>query len=152
MLFNVDKCHILHFGQSNPEHQYTMDGLPLKVVKSEKDLGVLIHNSGNPSTQVAAAVANANSALGQLLRGITYRDKTIYKRLYLQFVRPKLEYAVQAWSPWLQRDIQALEKVQIRAVNQIRGLSGSYEDKLAALDLQSLKGRRKQGDMLSPSG
>ena len=115
---------------------------------SEKDLGVLIHNSANPSAQVAAAVASANSALGQLLRGITYHDKTAYKRLYLQFVCPKLEYDVQAWSPWLQRDIQALEKVQIQAINQIQGLFGSYEHKPAALNLPSLKGRRKRGDML----
>ena len=31
MLFNIDKCHILHLGKHNPLHQYSMNGVPLKV-------------------------------------------------------------------------------------------------------------------------
>ena len=148
MLFNTDKCHILHFGQTNPCHVYSMSGIPLKVVDTEKDLGVLINNSATPSSQVAAAVKKANSALGQLRRGLTYRDKITFKRLYLQFVRPHLEYAVQAWSPWLQRDVDALEDVQKRAINLISGISGSYEEKLAILDIPTLAARRLRGDMI----
>ena len=37
MLLNVDKCHILHLGNTNPNHTYTMNGIPLKVVDVEKD-------------------------------------------------------------------------------------------------------------------
>ena len=42
MSFNVDKCHILHVGRSNPEQKYYMDGKELAKTEAEKDIGVLI--------------------------------------------------------------------------------------------------------------
>ena len=42
----------------------------------------------------------ANSVLGQLSREIGYRNKEVFVNLYKTYVRPHLEYAVQAWSPW----------------------------------------------------
>ena len=33
-------------------------------------------------------------------------------KLYITFIRPHLEYACTVWSPYLQKDIQALENVQ----------------------------------------
>lgn len=148
MLFNVDKCHILHFGASNPAHVYTMNGVPLTVVHKEKDLGIIISDTAKPSLQVAAATKKANQVLGQLFRCFTYRDSTHFLRLYLQFVRPHLEYAVQAWCPYLRSEIDQLEAVQKRAIRAISGLSGSYEDKLVALGIQSLEARRSRGDAI----
>ena len=130
MLFNIDKCHILHMGKTNPKFPYQINGTQMKVVEEEKDLGVLIHQSGTPSSQVAKAAKKANSVLGQLLRALSYRDKITYVKLYKEFVRPHLEYAVQAWCPWLQGDINLLEDVQKRAVRAVSGITGSYEQKL----------------------
>ena len=104
-----------------------MNGIPLKVVEVEKDLGVLIHTSGSPNTQIAAAAKKADGILVQLLRAFTYCDKVTFKGLFVQYVRPILEYAVQAWSPWLQQDIDLLESVQVRAVKAISGLKGTYK-------------------------
>ena len=148
MLFNIDKCHILHMGKTNPKYPYFMNGSQMKVVEEEKDLGVLIHHSGTPSSQVAKAAKKANSVLGQLLRALSYRDKVTYVKLYKEFVRPHLEYAVQSWCPWLQRDIDLLEDVQKRAVRAVSGITGSYEEKLIKLKLPALTARRKRGDMI----
>lgn len=148
MLFNVDKCHVIHMGKSNPKFPYYINGNQLVVVEEEKDLGVIIHQSCTPSTHVAKAAKKGNSLLGQLMRAFSYRDKKTFVNLYKQFVRPHLEYAVQAWCPWLQRDKDLLENVQIRAVRAVSGLRGSYTEKLKALNLPSLTERRERGDMI----
>ena len=148
MLFNIDKCHIIHMGKSNPKYSYNINGVPMVVVEEEKDLGVLVHQSCTPSSQVAKAAKKANSILGQLLRAFSYRDKVTYVNLYKQFVRPHLEYAVQAWCPWLQKDKDLLEDVQKRAIRAVSGMAGSYEEKISILKLPSLTARRERGDMI----
>ena len=47
MLFNVEKCHVIHAGRQNNNYQYSMGGLMLKEVDYEKDVGVLLHKSFN---------------------------------------------------------------------------------------------------------
>ena len=148
MLFNLDKCHILHFGKTNPRYDYNINGYQLHHVDEEKDLGVIIDSTCTPSKQVSAAALKGNQVLGQLLRSFTYRDKYTFIKLYKQYVRPHLEYSVQAWSPWLQQDVDLLENVQRRAVKAVSGISGSYDDKLVDLNLPSLSKRRFRGDMI----
>jgi hypothetical protein len=70
-------------------------------------------------------------------------------QLYKQYVRPHLEFAVQAWSPWQQADIDTLERVQRKAVGMVSGLlSRDYEARLRELGLTTLEERRHQADML----
>ena len=64
-------------------------------------------------------------------------------------MRCHLDFAVQAWSPSLQGNIDTLEKVQRRAVNMVVGLKGrNYEDKLIVLGLRPLEDRRKRFDLV----
>ena len=63
--------------------------------------------------------------------------------------RPRLEFAVQAWSPYTRRDINVLESIQRRATKLIPSLTHlSYEDRLSSLDLTTLEARRERGDMI----
>ena len=65
------------------------------------------------------------------------------------YVRPHLEFASPAWSPWLESDINVLENVQKRFVRMVSGLhSTTYEDKLKELDILSLKDRRVYFDLV----
>ena len=76
----------------------------------------------------------ASLVLGQITRAFYYKDKTIFVNLYKQHVRPHLEFAVQAWSPWTVADRDALEKAQKRMVRQVDGLQSlEYEDRLREL-------------------
>ena len=93
LLFNRDKCKVLHFGKKNPRHEYTMGGHKLESSRQEKDLGVLIEDNLKPSAQCAKAAAKANMVLGQLTRGCTWRDPENLTKLYKVHVRPHLEYA-----------------------------------------------------------
>ncbi len=67
----------------------------------------------------------------------------------MQYVRPHLEFALPAWSPWSEADKTVLEKIQRRAASMVSGLKGkTYEDKLVELGLPTLEERRHQTDML----
>ena len=149
LLFNVSKCKIMHFGGSNQRFLYTMNGEQLEEVEKEKDVGVLISSDLKPSLQCSSASGKANGVLGQISRAVNYRDKKTFIQLYKVYVRPHLEYCVQAWSPYHKGDMDKLEKVQKRAVNMVAGLkSKNYADKLKEVGLTSLEERRSRGDML----
>ena len=149
MLFNVEKCHVIHAGRANKNYQYTMGGMSLKEVDFEKDVGVLLHKSFRPSLQCAKAAAKANSVLGQLCRGIGFRDKDTFIGLYKTFVRPHLDYCAPVWSPWNIGDRDILEAVQRRAVGMVTNLRGrTYEERLAELGMVTLEKRRERGDLI----
>ena len=148
MSFNVGKCKILHLGNNNPQFVYNMEGVTLNVTSNQKDLGVFVDQSAKPSLQVSKAAQKANQVLGRLLRSFKCREKTTMVQLYKTFVRPHLEYAIQAWCPYTIKDIDTLEKVQKRFVRQITSLSGTYEEKLLKIGLTSLRDRRTRGDCI----
>ena len=78
-----------------------------------------------------------------------YIDKEIFTFLYKSLVRPHLEFASCIWSPAQKFNINAIEKVQRRAtrlVPEIRELR--YEDRLRALNLETLSYRRMRADLL----
>ena len=149
MSFNEDKCKVMHFGRQNPHFQYKMDDLVLESVDAEKDLGVMVHSSLKPSTQCLKASKKGNQILGQMAKAFHFRDHRHWVKLYKMYVRPHLDYNVQAWSPWNVADNDLLEAVQKRAVRMVSGLQGSnYEDKLHELGLPTLSQRRARADMI----
>jgi Reverse transcriptase (RNA-dependent DNA polymerase) len=149
MRFNIQKCKVMHLGRQNERRDYVMGGSTLSVTKEEKDLGVLICDNLKPAAQCTKAAKTAQTVLGQITRAFQYREKKVFMQLYKQYVRPHLEFAVQAWSPWQQADKDTLEKVQKRAVGMVSGLrSHDYEGRLRELGLTTLEERRHQADML----
>ena len=60
-------------------------------------------------------IKEANKLLVLIKRRFTYTDREILLLLYKCLIRPKLEYCIQAWRPYLIKDINLLEHVQRRA-------------------------------------
>ena len=108
-----------------------------------------MHYSLKPSRQCAEAAKKGNRILRLMKRTIVSRDMEIIMRLYKTLVRPHLEYCVQAWNPFLKKDIEILERVQWRATKMIKGCQKlSYEDRLKRCGLTTLEKRRERGDLI----
>ena len=75
----------------------------------EKDLGVSMNANMKVSEQCRIAASKGNQVLGMIRRGITYKENSLIVPLYKAIVRPHLEYCIQAWSPYLRKDIDMLE-------------------------------------------
>jgi hypothetical protein len=148
MKFNKEKCKILHVGNNNPSYEYYMQGTKLATIDEERDVGVIIHKSLKPSRQCQKAAATGMGVLYQLKNNFHFRDRHVFVKLFKQYVRPHLEFATPAWSPWLAADKQVLENVQKKFVNMIAGLRAStYEEKCKEIGLETLEERREVQDM-----
>ena len=147
MTFNKEKCKTMHFGHNNGMQDY----VKLSTIKEEKDLGVLITDDLKPSVQCTEAARKAMSALRWSRRNFKYIDSNTFKVLYKTYIRPNnMEFCIQAWSPYMVKDIEVLEKVQHRATRMVPGLKRlPYEDKLRRLDIYSLTARRLRGDLVA---
>ena len=148
MEFNVDKCKTLSLGNGSKAEYYLNNKLIAKT-ECERDLGVLISRDLKPRQQCIEARNKANRMLGFIKRSVSNRTPTVILQLYLALVRPHLDYAVQFWSPHHQVDIDRLERVQKSMTKLIPVIRNrSYEERLAKLNLHSLKRRRARGDMI----
>lgn len=149
MSFNISKCKVLHFGRGNPNYDYTIDSKKITTEVVEKDIGVQVAANLKPTQHCQEIVRKAFHSLQQIMKCFHYRDKKTFLTLYKQRVRPLLEFCSPAWNPWLKTDIDAVEKVQIKAINAICGLkSKSYNEKLKELNILSLELRRQQSDLV----
>ena len=64
-------------------------------------------------------------------------------------MRPNLDYCVQAWRPYLKKDIDVLERVQRRATRMVEECKGKgYEERLRIMKLTTLETRRVRGDLI----
>ena len=147
--FNPDKCTTMHIGHRNPEISYQLNGREIKSTEGERDLGVLIAKDLKPAQHIGKIVAKANRIVGLIKRNFTYMDTDMCCTLYCSLVRPHLEYAVQAWSPYFQKDIDELEKVQRRMTKLVPDLKNlPYETRCERLGITTLQKRRLRGDLI----
>ena len=90
-----------------------------------------------------AASQRAMAVLRSVRRAFVRFDIETFSIIYTSYIRPHLEYCIQAWSPYYAKDILLLEKVQRRATKLVWGLKElSYEERLERLKLFSLEERR----------
>ena len=149
MQLHPDKCLIIHFGKTNPEHDYYIGQTKIAKAEGARDLGVFITNECDPSQHVENITKKAHVVLSQLRRATTLRDSRTFTKLYKVYVRPQLEAAAPVWNPSKRESVLKLEKVQKRALRMITDLGSlSYDERLDALGLQSLEDRRRRGDMI----
>ena len=79
-------------------------------------------------------------------RNIKCKNSAIIMRLYKSLVPTRLEYCIQAWSPYHKKDIEVLERVPKRSTQMVYGYGDlNDKDRLSLLELPSLEERRVRG-------
>ena len=94
----------MHVGRQNNKslRVYAMANIDgtrrtLEATKVERDLGVLVSDDLKVRAQAVAAACTANRTLGRLKKAFRSRSLNLWRMLYVTYIRPKLEFAVQAW-------------------------------------------------------
>ena len=95
---------------------------------------------------VSYIVNKANKVLGVINWSLRNYNRYAFSCLFKSLVRPILEYAAPVWSPYQNKDIESLEKVQRRASRlALKQKCGemNYEDRYRLLNCQTLEKRRE---------
>ena len=111
---NACKCNVPHLKPdlSLPKAQYTINGLRVVPLSRVRDLGINIDDRLSFGSHIDDIITKAYQRIAVLFRGFCTKTRTFLMHAYKTYVRPVLEYCTQIWSPYLIKDINALEKVQ----------------------------------------
>ena len=87
--------------------------------------------------------------VGLIRRGFLNLSPEMFRKLYITFFMPHLEYAQAMWSPKLWKHINLIESVQRRATRIVSALRQFlYEDRLQRLSIPTMEFRRAIGDLV----
>ena len=142
---------MMHCGSANPHIQYTMKQgtRKLEQTSEEKDLDITVTSNLKPTQHCLIAANKARSALALLKIAFSNITVSNFRPLYTVYVRPHLEYCIQAVGPYMAQDYLALEKIQRRATKLVPAIWNlPYDDRLRALKLPTVKERLLRGDLI----
>jgi len=150
--FNLDKCTVMHVGHKVAT-QYVMQQdnqtWSLTAVTEERDLGVLVSNDLKVSRRCAESVKKASNVLRLIKRHFFKLDKSTFLILYKCYVRPHLEYSVQAWSPLCRRISFVGSRCRGEQTKLVEGFKRlGYGTRLKELGLTTLEKQRLRGDLI----
>ena len=149
LLFNFNKCIVLHYGNNNPNFEYALCDHVLSSADPANDLGVIRATNLIYDEHCTNIIRRANSTCAFILRNFASRNASFMSRIFVAYIRPLLEYASQLWSPSTIDFINRIERVQRMFTKRIRSISHmTYDEHLAHLNLHRLECRRLYLDML----
>lgn len=125
---------------------YELPERPLCEVSCYKYLGVTITNNLSWNQHVSNVCASSFRKLCLLRHKLKLAPPSVKLLAYTSIIRPKLEYACSVWDPHKQKNIQALEMIQRKAVRFIYSkyrLSDSPTTLMKEHGIQTLQARRK---------
>ena len=90
-----------------------LNGLPLERTPTFKYLGLLLTSDLSWTQRIESPCSKAKQILGLLYRRFYHHSsEQTLRQLYVSLVRPHLEYASPVWDPYLQKDVNLLERIQ----------------------------------------
>lgn len=126
---------------------YDLDNHILQQVQDNPYLGILISNDLKWSKHINNVYSKANSTLGFIRRNLRNVPEACRKTAYIALIRSTMEYGATIWNPYLQGDIDKLERLQNRAARFIKKdynnrSPGAVTSMKYDLKLEELKERR----------
>ena len=120
MTFNPSKCYIMHITRGRQlDKFYQIWGTILSTVMQAKYLGITISEDLHWHQQTNLVAKKANTTLHMIYRNLRYCPRKTWSLAYCTQVRPKLQYCMSLWDPYQQQDIDALERINRRAVRVV---------------------------------
>ena len=81
--FNPLKCKVMHLlANENPCNEYSLNGVTLKSVDSEKDLGVTISNRMSFDEHIKNSLTKSNKIIAWISRNIICKSKDVMILIY----------------------------------------------------------------------
>ena len=154
--FNDDKFEYMPFGGPSERTYTAPSGSQIKKKEHVKDLGVYISSDLSFDYHISTLVKSAQQVSAWILRTFLSRDKWVLKVLLQSLLIPKCEYASVVWSPFDNKNINAIENLQRRFTCRIRQYQTydeelnmwectvPYADRLKDLKIYSLERRRER--------
>lgn len=149
----IEKCNVIHFNPSNPQtNYYYADREILPHPGPIRDLGIYLSPDFSFSPHISIIIGKAKRKLYLLLKSLQTTDPMTLAQLYGVYVRPHLEFCSPVFNPPTKKLSDEMERVQRLATRLIckrkpNLFVDSYEDRLSALNLTSLKDRRTTADL-----
>ena len=102
--FNAEKCVVLRICAALT-YQYSLNGIYLQEVSSQKDLGVTVNNFLTPANHIQQIVSKANQKTAMFRRCFTGFSEVKVTTFYQSIVtvRPALEYIHPPYGVHLQK-------------------------------------------------
>ena len=146
---SVDNFNVVHFGYGNVNTEFATGDIHIPSESTVVDLGVTVSSDLKFSKHCQRIATNGFRAVNLLYKVFLSRDRKFLVNMYKTYVRSKLEYASEVWSPYLLADINLLERVQKLFTRRIPGLENvSYAERLRILNLDTLEKRRVIKDLV----
>ena len=130
-------------------YQLLLDNSILQSVPNNPYLGITISSDLKWGTHIDNISKKASSTLGFIRRNIHHCPAKTRKSAYISLVRSTLEYGAITWDPFIQSNIDKLQRIQRKTA---RFISHDYTSRtpgyvtkmLNYLDLATLQQRRKE--------
>ncbi|GMR50605.1 hypothetical protein PMAYCL1PPCAC_20800, partial [Pristionchus mayeri] len=149
---NETKCTVVNYGSLTPRTQYFINGIPLSVSPSMKDLGILMQPSLKFNDHVTKIISKARAQVNIMFKCFYSTDHCLYNRAFVTFVRPLLEYCSVVWSPTTVTLANSIESVQRNFTRRLFARCNipytCYPQRISLLSLQTLEHRRFLSDLL----
>ena len=153
------KCFILpiskrsNYNTISNHKNFSINSTNLPFEQHARDLGIYISKDLKWELHISKIVQQASFISYRIIKSFCSRNVWVLLKLYKSYVRPKLEYNTPVWSPYLAKDINAIENIQKRFIKIICRRcnipSLSYSDRLTKLNLLSLQSRRVRFDLIT---